>query len=41
MIRPFKKAQGGYSHVLVSIDKFRKWIEYEPIAFDLNQGSGI
>jgi hypothetical protein len=32
MIRPFKKAQGGYTHVLVAIDKFTKWIEYKPIA---------
>jgi hypothetical protein len=28
----FKKAQGGYSHVLVAIDKFTKWIEYKHIA---------
>ena len=27
MIGPFKKAQGGYTHVLVAIDKFTKWIE--------------
>jgi transposase InsO family protein len=32
MIGPFKKAQGGYTHVLVDIDKFTKWIEYKPIA---------
>ena len=32
MIEPFKKAQGGYTHVLVAIDKFKKWIEYKPIA---------
>jgi hypothetical protein len=31
MIGPFKKAQGGYTHVLVAIDKFTKWIEYKPI----------
>jgi transposase InsO family protein len=31
-IGPFKKAQGGYTHVLVAIDKFTKWIEYKPIA---------
>jgi transposase InsO family protein len=33
MIEPFKKAQGGYTHVLVAIDKFTKWIEYKPIAY--------
>jgi predicted choloylglycine hydrolase len=32
MIGPFKKAQGGYTHVLVAIDKFTKWIEYKLIA---------
>jgi hypothetical protein len=32
MIGPFKQAQGGYTHVLVAIDKFTKWIEYKPIA---------
>jgi transposase InsO family protein len=32
MIGPIKKAQGGYTHVLVAIDKFTKWIEYKPIA---------
>jgi transposase InsO family protein len=31
MIGPFKKAQGGYTHVLVAIDKFTKWIEYKLI----------
>jgi ribonuclease HI len=32
MIGPFKKAQGGYTQILVAIDKFTKWIEYKPIA---------
>jgi hypothetical protein len=32
MIGPFKKAQGEYTHVLVAINKFTKWIEYKPIA---------
>jgi transposase InsO family protein len=32
MIKPFQKAQGGYTHILVAIDKFTKWIEYNPIA---------
>ena len=31
MIGPFKKAPGGYTHILVAIDKFTKWIEYKPI----------
>jgi transposase InsO family protein len=32
MIGPFKKDQGGYTHILAAIDKFMKWIEYKPIA---------
>jgi hypothetical protein len=32
MTGPFKKAQGGYTHIPVAIDKFTKWIEYKPIA---------
>jgi hypothetical protein len=32
MIGPFKKAQIGYTHVLLAIDKSTKWIEYKPIA---------
>jgi hypothetical protein len=31
MIEPFNKAQGGYTHLLVAINKFIKWIEYKPI----------
>jgi hypothetical protein len=32
MIEPFKKAQGSYTHILVAIDIFTKWIKYKPIA---------
>jgi hypothetical protein len=32
IIGPFNKAQGGYTHVPVAIDKFTKWIEFKPIA---------
>jgi hypothetical protein len=28
MIGPFTTAPGGFTHVLVAIDKFTKWIEY-------------
>jgi hypothetical protein len=31
MIEPLKTAPGGFTHVLVAIDKFTKWIEYKPI----------
>ena len=27
MVRPLQKAPGGYTHLLVAIDKFSKWIE--------------
>jgi hypothetical protein len=32
MIGPFTMGPGGFTHVLVAIDKFTKWIEYKPIA---------
>jgi hypothetical protein len=31
MIEPLTTAPGGFTHVLVDIDKFTKWIEYKPI----------
>jgi hypothetical protein len=32
MIGPLTTASGDFTHVLVAIDKFTKWIEYKPIA---------
>jgi hypothetical protein len=32
IIGPFTTAPGGFTHVLVAIDKFTKWIKYKPIA---------
>jgi hypothetical protein len=32
MIGPLTTAPGGFTHVLMAIDKFTKWIEYKPIA---------
>jgi hypothetical protein len=32
MIGPFTMAPGGFTHILVAIYKFTKWIEYKPIA---------
>jgi hypothetical protein len=32
MIGPFTMAPGSFTHVLVAINKFTKWIEYKPIA---------
>ena len=31
LVGPLKKAAGGYTHLLVAIDKFSKWIEAQPI----------
>jgi len=31
LIGPLQKAPGGYTHLLVAIDKFSKWIEARPI----------
>jgi hypothetical protein len=28
---PLRKAPGGYTHLLVAIDKFSKWVEVRPI----------
>jgi hypothetical protein len=31
LVGPLKRAPGGYTHLLVTIDKFSKWIEVRPI----------
>ena len=31
MVGPLKKAPGSFTHLLVAIDKFTKWIEAKPI----------
>lgn len=31
LVRPLKKACGGYTHLLVTVDKFSKWIEARPL----------
>jgi transposase InsO family protein len=31
IIRPLQKARGGYRYMLVTVDKFSKWIEARPI----------
>ena len=31
MVRPLKKAPGSFTHLLVGVDKFTKWIEAKPI----------
>jgi IS30 family transposase len=31
-IGPFRTAPGGYKHILVTVDKFTKWIEVRPVA---------
>ena len=32
LVGPFKKAPGGFTHLLVTIDKFTKWIEAQLIS---------
>ena len=32
LVGPLKRAPEGYTHLLVTIDKFIKWIEAEPIS---------
>jgi hypothetical protein len=31
IIGPLQKAPGGFTHLLVAIDKFSKWVEVRPI----------
>jgi hypothetical protein len=31
IVGPLRKAPGGYTHLLVPIDKFSKWVEVRPI----------
>ena len=31
LVGPLQKAPGGFTHLLVAIDKFLKWIEARPI----------
>jgi transposase InsO family protein len=31
LVGPLQKAPGGYTHLLVAIDKFSKWIEVQPL----------
>jgi hypothetical protein len=31
LVGPLPKAPGGFSHLLVAIDKFSKWIEVRPL----------
>ena len=30
-VGPLKKGLGGFTHLLVAVDKFTKWIEVKPI----------
>jgi hypothetical protein len=32
LVGPLQKAPGGYTHLLVAVDKFSKWIEAHPIS---------
>jgi hypothetical protein len=31
LVGPLQKAPGGYTHLLVAIDKFSKWVEVRPL----------
>jgi hypothetical protein len=32
LVGPFKKAKAGFTHIFITVDKFRKWIEVKPVA---------
>jgi hypothetical protein len=31
MVGPLRQAPGGFTHLLVTVDKFSKWVEAQPI----------
>ncbi|XP_014660188.1 uncharacterized protein LOC106804158 [Setaria italica] len=41
LIGPFKKAPGGFTHLLVAVDKFSEWIEARPIAQIKSEETGL
>jgi hypothetical protein len=32
LVGPFKKAEGGFTHIFVAMDKFTKWVKAKPTA---------
>ena len=38
---PLKKAPRGYTHLLVTVDKFTKWIEAQPISVIKSEQAGL
>jgi hypothetical protein len=32
LVGPFKKAQGGFTHIFIVVDKFTKWVKVKPSA---------
>ena len=32
MVGPFKRSKDKKTHLLVAVDKFRKWVEAEPVS---------
>ena len=41
MVGPLKKGLGGFTHLLVAVDKFTKWIEAKPITNMLGRGGQV
>ena len=39
MVGPLKKGLGGFTHLLVAVDKFTKWIEAKPITNIRSEGA--
>ena len=37
MVGPLKKGLGGFTHLLIAVDKFTKWIESKPITNILSE----
>jgi hypothetical protein len=32
LLGPFMKAPGGFTHLLITVNKFTKWVEEKPLA---------
>ena len=41
MVGPLKRVPGGYTHLLVTVDKFTKWIKAQPIYVIKSEQAGL
>jgi hypothetical protein len=41
LVGPLKRTTGGFTHLLVAVDKFFKWIEAHPITNDRSEQAAL